>query len=354
MHHRTLLAAALGLALSPVSLVWGDTFVIPHVLEKSGSVTDTPFTFDTQFSAQYSGSSGATVDLYLYDRSTGQIMTGTNGDVCNPYTFDLDASNKSHSVVIDDLIVPADGFGGANDIRIGFGVMVVGGQDPDGVNLQGFVVNSHSSVFDLTRCPTFEPPPDSRAFVLPHVLEKAGKTVLAGNGSDPGGSTDTLLYPTYIGGLLGTAASQATVQLTLYNADGTRMLPGGMAFDYETTLSAANRSPLVSLEDVILDHGGFGGAIKEGYASVSVMGDAGNVAIQGIIVNSYTNAYDLRLSPVPEPSTLTLLGIGALGLLACTFRRQRLRAMLYVRQKTPAPSRRADMDLTPLNSFHFP
>jgi hypothetical protein len=30
------------------------------------------------------------------------------------------------------------------------GVIVVGGSDPDGVELQGFVVNSHTSAFDLS------------------------------------------------------------------------------------------------------------------------------------------------------------------------------------------------------------
>jgi hypothetical protein len=50
---------------------------------------------------------------------------------------------------LEDLIVDAGGFP-AGRVVLGFGVIVVGGADPDGVNLQGFVVNSHTSAFDVS------------------------------------------------------------------------------------------------------------------------------------------------------------------------------------------------------------
>lgn len=153
------------------------TFVLPHVLEKQGSVTSTPFTFDTTIFATYTPGlpgtgpgggggggaaggadnarrpSGATVEFFLYD-DDGSPMQGGAGagmpprDVCNPCTMQLDAQNRKQSFHLDDLIVEAGGFDEV--VKTGFGVLVVGGADPKGVNLQGFVVNSHSGPFDLS------------------------------------------------------------------------------------------------------------------------------------------------------------------------------------------------------------
>jgi hypothetical protein len=133
------------------------TFVLPHVIEKSGTITNTNFTFDTTIFATYGaglagggggGGGGATVDLYLHDEATGAPMLGADGTaVCNPCAFELSSSARKQSIRIDDLITAKGGFEG---VKLGFGVIVVGGADPDGVALQGFVVNSHTSPFDLS------------------------------------------------------------------------------------------------------------------------------------------------------------------------------------------------------------
>jgi hypothetical protein len=59
------------------------------------------------------------------------------------------SGRRKVAIRIDDLIAP-HGSPGASVCKLGFDTVVIGGTDPDGVNLQGFVVNSHSSPFDLS------------------------------------------------------------------------------------------------------------------------------------------------------------------------------------------------------------
>jgi hypothetical protein len=41
-------------------------------------------------------------------------------------------------------VTAAGGDFGSTGVKLGYGIIVVSGGDPDGVNLQGFVVNSHT------------------------------------------------------------------------------------------------------------------------------------------------------------------------------------------------------------------
>ena len=50
--------------------------------------------------------------------------------------------------------------------------------------------------------------------------------------------------------------------------------------------------------------------------------DVGQIAAYGINSSGQTHAF--LLTPTPEPSTLALLGIGAVSLLACAWRRRKL------------------------------
>ena len=319
-------------------------FVLPHVLESSGKINPVQYTFDTTIFANYVGAAGggggggATVDFYLFDSATNAPMEVNGKSVCDPCSLNVSAADPRVSLLVDDCIVSAGGYSSADAIKLGFGILVVPGSDPDNVSVQGQVVNSHGPGLDLSVF-GFDPVPISvdgaaRSFVLPHVLESSGKTRLAGGPSDVGGMMDTLLFPTYVGGLvlepgslsIPASSSTATLRLTLYNNDRTRMFPSGQAFDDEILLTATNRSPLISLEDIILDRGGFGSETFEGYVDVNITGDAGNVAVQGFIVNSHTNAFDLRLSPVPEPSTALLFSIAAVGLAGWEWRRRRIAA----------------------------
>jgi hypothetical protein len=139
------------------------TYVIPHVLETKGRVSLDPNTMNTTIYATYVGGrngvydgGGATVELYLYDDS-GKLMAGTGGaDVCAPCTFQLSSTTPKVTISVQDAIDGANAWNGST-VRTGFGVIVVSG-DADGVNLQGFVVNSHTSAFDLSVF-GFEPQP---------------------------------------------------------------------------------------------------------------------------------------------------------------------------------------------------
>lgn len=140
------------------------THMIPQVFERSGSAEADSSTTDMGVTVVYrrgvvSGCGGgtycpgATVRLYLYDASgaplTGAGSTGAGGtEVCNPCSYDLSMANRQVKITFDQLIKDAGGFD--SNLKLGFGVIVVSGGDPEGVNLQGFVVNSHTDPLDRT------------------------------------------------------------------------------------------------------------------------------------------------------------------------------------------------------------
>jgi hypothetical protein len=169
-------------------------FVLPHVLERSGTITDTQFTVDSTLYATYAGglpgtvsSNGASMKLYLYDSSSGAPLTGPLGEVCNPCSFDLSSATRKVSIRIDDLIATRGGGFGGQAWKDAFGVAVLDG-DASNVKLQGFVVNSHTSPFDLSVF-GFEPQPLSAARLVPMPVQV---------GPGPGGLQFSV--PTVIGG----------------------------------------------------------------------------------------------------------------------------------------------------------
>src|ERR1043166_851150 len=181
------------------------TLVIPHIIEKSGSIKNTTFTFDSTIVLTYNGSlngndtKSATVDLYLYDEATGQLMRGTSSTVCGPCSYALSAKQRKVTIQLDDLIT-TNGGGFDTVVKLGFAILVISGDGADAVNAQGFVVNSHTSGFDLSVF-GFEPQPiaasAARTVVLPHVLESSGSAATSSS------SFDTEIHMTYTGGLPG-------------------------------------------------------------------------------------------------------------------------------------------------------
>jgi hypothetical protein len=177
---RLALAAAAVLAFA--STVSAKTFVIPHVLEKSGLTTNTPFTFDTTLYVVFAAGLGAEphgsssrevhghitlMKFYLFDNDDAAMRSATGEEVCNPCTFEHAADGQRKlSIRVDDLITAKGGFpvspGGADRPVTGYAVVVVSGQDADSVAMQGFVVNSHTSPFDLSVF-GFEPQPIAAA-----------------------------------------------------------------------------------------------------------------------------------------------------------------------------------------------
>lgn len=284
----------------------GKTFVLPHVIESSGRTSNTPFTFDTTIFVTYSpglagttAGAGATVDLYLYDDS-GQPMRNSGTTVCNPCTYNLGSSDRKVSINVDDLIT-AGGLPFDNAVKLGFGVLVVGGSDPDGVNVQGSIVNAHSSAFDLSVF-DFRPPGlhsenpcagSERAFILPHVIEKSGKI------SNTQFTFDTTIFADYVGGLAGVpGGAGASVDLYLFDELGAPMGNNGQTVCAPCTfqLGPQARKRSIAIDDLITARGPFDNPVKLGFGILVVGGaDPDGVALQGFVVNAHTSPFDVSV-----------------------------------------------------------
>ena len=125
------------------------TILAPHVFETKGIVGSDPNATDFGIKAVYrrgvvagcGGGNycpGGAVSLYLYDESGrpmtgGDASAGTASVVCNPCTRDLGMSTRTVTFSLQDLITDAGGFD--SNVKLGFGVIVVSGQDPEGINV---------------------------------------------------------------------------------------------------------------------------------------------------------------------------------------------------------------------------
>lgn len=311
------------------------TFVLPHMLEKSGrAMLGDTNTLDTEILATYgrglidgTNAPGATLKLYLYD-NLGRPLRGAVNEVCNPCMFDLMAGGGGggaggllkQKISLDDLIT-TNGGGFGNPNKQGFAIIVIEGNDPDGVSLQGFVVNSHNSPFDLSVF-GFEPQPiaaEARiggsegtltpkgTYVVPHILEKSGRVMNTSN------TLDTEIILTYTGGLAGiTNTNLETIELYLYNDDGTslRTLPGPLG---TITLSQTNRKAKFVIEDLILGNGGFDEPMKTTFAVLLNTSTSSNscVNIQSFVVNSHSSPFDLSVfgfDPQPIEAAARMAG----------------------------------------------
>jgi hypothetical protein len=342
------MAALICLGLLGSSIALANTFVVPHIIEKSGKISNTPFTFDTTF--QYEDPNGqpgavSSVQTYVYD-TTGQPMTGAGGTpVSNPTNTSVVGRGPRQTVSLDDQITSNGGFSSANEVKLGFGVIVVGGADPDGVTFNGFVTNAHTGPFDLSVF-GFEPQPlkgaAARTFVIPHVLESSGTINNTQN------TFDTTFYMTYIGGLPGGgAASSCDVTLTLFNDDGTRMSGGGggggggILAPLHLTLDSTHRYSETLLEDLITAAGGFGGSSRGGYATLDVTGDVGDFAATSFVAHALTGPGDLaadssfNAAVVPEPAGGLAL-IAGIALLTSKRKRHQTRDNSHFNREDPA------------------
>ena len=305
----------IGLLGLPSQSVWAKAFVIPHVLEKSGTISSSSYTFDNTFFLTYNGTLDgrdkgfAQVDLYLYDEKTGDLMQGASSTICGPCSFQLNSQSRKFSLKLDDLIT-TNGGGFDTELKTGFAILVVTGPGADAVNVESFVVNSHTGPFDVSvfgfdpQVVTSAPSGQAQArrtFVMPHVLESSGRAASTSN------SLDTTLYATYTGGLPGiSAGSGASVDLYLYDqATGQPMIGGGgtavcnpCTFDLGAGSSGnAPRKRTIVIDDLITAAGGFGGVnLKQGFAVLSVGGaDPAGVNLQGFVVNSHTGPFDVSV-----------------------------------------------------------
>lgn len=123
------------------------TYVVPLILSAGGAGQETSFTFDTTIFMTYTpglaglgAGPGASVDLFLFDNVNGNPLVNNGQAVCNPCTFPLGGANPRQTVRVGELTADGGNFDAV--VKLGFAVIVVGGADPDGVNLQGRTVSS--------------------------------------------------------------------------------------------------------------------------------------------------------------------------------------------------------------------
>jgi len=312
-----------------------DTYVIPNILEQSGTTID-PYHFDQFLYAFYGSglagtpsSDGATLSLYLYDNTAGNPMLNNGLEVCNPCSFPIGSPAQRKLVVqIENLILATGVFTG---VKSGFGVLVVGG-DAAGVSLESSIVNSHTSTFDrstLVSAPIRLRSEDSCApnasvFQITNMLEVEGKI------SNTQNTFDHAINAIYTAGLAGTPAG-AGARIAVYLYDNTGNLPlknqgNDVCNPCSFAIGGVNPRKLnISIDNQIMAQGPFDSPIKSGSAIVVVTGDAGNVTLQPLASHSHTSAFDVTnwyptLTPVQvseevgvllEPRSGAVTGLGA-------------------------------------------
>ena len=134
------------------------TFVMPHLLETSGSVLDTPNTFDTTIFCTYAATVapsdpgyGASVSLYLFDEATGEILRdGTGADVCNPCIEDFQSAITPRKRKINiETLMNASG-GGFPSPQVSMRALAVANGDVEGINMTASVSHARTGPGDLS------------------------------------------------------------------------------------------------------------------------------------------------------------------------------------------------------------
>ncbi len=145
----------------------GDALLFyPHIVEQQGSISSTPNGFDTMFVFVATGpyvesflkGGGAppseksltdvTVSLYLYDNAGQAALSATSTPVAFPAVYTLGSMTPRVSVTLENLFQVAGGYASAS--FQGFAVLSVSSGDWNDVAVQAFLLNSHSSAFDLS------------------------------------------------------------------------------------------------------------------------------------------------------------------------------------------------------------
>lgn len=322
-----LAALVLAVSFAPAA---AETFVFPHLLEQSGDILSATNTFDTQIFVSYSAGiagspagGGATVDLYLFDEATGQLLLSNGGtQVCAPCTFQMGDGSPSQgprkaTITVDDLIVGAGGFPAS--VVLGYAIAVVSGDDAN-VTLTSGLVNARSGPGDLAVF-VFEPQPIAAAasatesftggalVVFPHFVQTPGAGLP--------NTIDTQFFITYVSGQGGLpAGSGADVDLYLFDeATSDLLLSGtGTAVCDPCTFSMGTgpalgpgpstmggispRKRKININDLISAAGGFGaGGPPRGFAVAVVRGsDPAGVALTSAMTIIRSGPADLTVN----------------------------------------------------------
>jgi hypothetical protein len=284
------------------------TFTFPHIIDHHGRVSNTQFTFDTSMFITYTGAvacvDGSLTDqlvhVYLFDDEGRPLTSLTGDDICAPCSVTIGATDRSASLSVE---AAAEAAGGMPSVLSGFAVVVVEGDDTPNVNIQGYVVNSHTNAFDLSvfgftpeevRAPgnkTGASFPCGRVFSVGRMLATPGAP------SDAPYTFDTTMFFSYAAGLAGEPPGPgATVETYLFDEATGELLVDAIGTPVcnpcVTPLSQA--APKASLHLGALLPGG--GIVSAAVSAVCVVsGDAGSVAAQAFVVNRHTSALDVSI-----------------------------------------------------------
>ncbi len=308
--HRRLAALASLSLLAWAGTAAARTYAFPHVFDTHGRISDTPYTFDTTMFMTYVGGVACvggvedplSVSVYLF-ANDGSPMRSTGGlDVCNPCTYPVGPANRKASVKVEDLFIAA---GGMPNGVTGYAVVDVPGAGDD-VAVSGFVVNSHTSAFDLSVF-GFEPQPiaaaanKSAAFACGRVFTMDNMLYSSGSGGGTTFTFDTTMFMTYSAGQAGTPpGSGAAVDVYLFDQESGELLTDAVGTPVcnpcTVNLDDATRKSAFMLGAALP-----GGAVLSAAVSavIVVSGDAGNVALQGFVVNTHSGPTDVSMSAAP-------------------------------------------------------
>ena len=131
------------------------TFILPHILETNGTISNTQFTFDNTINVTYAAGlgglaagPGATLNLYLINSDGAGFWEGAaDAYVCAPCQFTLDGANRKENIRLENLINAAGGFNFGS--KTGYALLELDG-DVDAVSMTSYISNSHTSAFDLS------------------------------------------------------------------------------------------------------------------------------------------------------------------------------------------------------------
>jgi hypothetical protein len=129
------IAIGAALLLCP-TLVQARTWVIPHVLEKSGMSVVAVYAGGLDETA--AGGGGATLELRLY-ASDGKLAQGPSGrPLCNPCSWPLTAQARKQMIDLSALAA-------TSRVKLGFGIFTVSTPAADDVALQVLVTDPRTN-----------------------------------------------------------------------------------------------------------------------------------------------------------------------------------------------------------------
>jgi len=187
------------------------------VLVEDDRGTDTAGGSDAAVSVVYAGGvgsypagSGVTAELTLYDTTTGEVLTGTRGEICNPCTLDANEEQRRIDFDLQQLIGAGGGFR-SGPIEVSALLVLEG--DTSAATAGAFVESAdalHSGLLTSCEIPAYEVVPPATATAAEAAPSRVGLR-LAPNPS--GGATDISLV----------LARPQSIEVSLHDLRGRRV-----------------------------------------------------------------------------------------------------------------------------------